>query len=65
MRWLLLTLTLMVGTARIARADDVLFYWVDKQGTVHATQNLDEVPEPYNAMYRARLKELEEEKKIQ
>jgi hypothetical protein len=65
MRWLLLTLALMVGMARIARADDVLFYWVDKKGTVHATQNLDEVPEPYNAMYRARLKELEEEKKKQ
>ncbi len=65
MRWILLTLALMVGAARIAHADDVLFYWVDKKGTVHATQNIDEVPEPYNGMYRARLKELEEEKKKQ
>ncbi|HSI02866.1 MAG TPA: DUF4124 domain-containing protein [Myxococcota bacterium] len=65
MRWLLLIVALTVGTARSAYADDVLFYWVDKKGTVHATQNIDEVPEPYNAMYRARLKELEEEKKKQ
>ncbi len=65
MRWLLLSLAFLVAFPRGARADDVLFYWVDKKGTVHATQNIDEVPEPFNAMYRARLKELEEEKKKQ
>jgi len=61
MRWLLLIP--LLGFARPALADDVLFYWADKQHVVHATQNLDEVPEPYRAMYRARLKELEEAKK--
>lgn len=65
MRWLILTVALVIGGARVARADDVLFYWVDKKGTVHATQNLDEVPEPYKGMYVARLKELEEDKKKQ
>jgi hypothetical protein len=65
MRWLLLSLVLILGAARMARADDVLFYWADKKGTVHATQNIDEVPEPYRSMYHARLKELEEEKKKQ
>ncbi len=65
MRWLILTVALALGAARVARADDVIFYWVDKKGTVHATQSLDEVPEPYRAMYVARLKELEEEKKKQ
>ncbi len=65
MRWFLVLTLFTLGTARPALADDVLFYWVDKKGAVHATQNLDEVPEPYNAMYRARLKELEEEKQRQ
>jgi hypothetical protein len=65
MRWLLASLLLILGATRMARADDVLFYWADKKGTVHATQNIDEVPEPYRAMYHARLKELEEEKKKQ
>lgn len=63
MRWLPLVVLAVMALTRPARADDVLFYWVDKAGTVHATQNIDEVPEPYGAMYRARLKELEEEKK--
>ena len=64
MRWfLVVVVVVVVSVMRTARADDVIFYWSDKQHVVHATQNLDDVPEPYRAMYRARVKELEEAKK--
>jgi hypothetical protein len=59
----LLLIPIVVIIAATAKADDVIFYWSDKQHNVHATNNIDEVPEPYKAMYRARLKELEEAKK--
>ncbi len=62
MRWLLL-IPFALSVAATAKADDVIFYWADKQHVIHATNEIGEVPEPYRAMYRARLKELEEAKK--
>lgn len=36
--------------------DTPLFRWVDKQGVIHLTDRLGDVPEPYNAIYRAQLR---------
>lgn len=65
MRKLIALLVLLAGINTASAQESAIFYWVDKKGNVSATQNLDEVPEPYRSMYRARLRELEEEKKKQ
>jgi hypothetical protein len=40
-----------------------IFRWVDARGDLHLTDELTEVPEPYQSMYRARLREREEAEK--
>lgn len=45
----------VVGVRHTAWADArPIFAWIDARGTLHATNNLDEVPEPYYSTYRAR-----------
>ena len=43
--------------AKSIRAESPIFVWVDKGGNLHATDRLQDVPEPYFAMYTAQLKE--------
>jgi hypothetical protein len=55
-----LLLASVVGL-RAARADGPMFVWADKDGNLHATDRLSDVPEPYYAVYAERLRELEKE----
>ena len=43
-------------------AQTMIFKWIDRKGTLHLTDRLADVPEPYYSMYRARLREIEEQK---
>lgn len=42
-----------------------IFYWVDKKGGVHFSDQLHSVPEPYFSAYKARIAEREEKRKQQ
>jgi hypothetical protein len=60
----LASLALSLGlslTAGIVAAQTMIFKWIDTKGTLHVTDRLADVPEPYYAMYRAKLKASEEQ----
>jgi hypothetical protein len=60
-KWSLLTLALVALPVEAALSQsDIIFHWFDRQGNLHATDRLQDVPEPYYAMYAARLKALAE-----
>ncbi len=45
----------------LARAEGgIIFRWVDKEGNLHATDTLADVPEPYYSLYAAKLRAIEE-----
>lgn len=54
-----LLVAVVLGLAPPAHADAPLFVWVDKAGALHATDRLQDVPEPFYGMYAAQLKERE------
>ena len=37
-------------------AGELIYYWVDKRGDLHATNKLADVPEPYFSLYETRAK---------
>jgi len=43
-------------------AQTMVFKWIDARGTLHVTDRLADVPEPYYSMYRAKLRETEEQR---
>jgi hypothetical protein len=43
-------------------AQPTFFKWVDAKGSLHVTDRLADVPEPYYGMYRARIRALEEQR---
>jgi hypothetical protein len=55
-------LALYIAAFWVAGAGDI-FKWVDKEGHLHATQTLADVPEPYYSMYAAELRRREEAKR--
>jgi len=57
---LVLVVALEGGMGRAEAAESPIFYWVDARGDLHATDRLADVPEPYHAMYLAKLRALEE-----
>jgi len=48
--------------ATTALAQGMIFKWIDGGGNLHVTDRLGDVPEPYYAMYAARLKALAAER---
>ena len=39
---------------------NIIFHWIDSQGNLHATDRLQDVPEPYYGLYAAKLRALVE-----
>lgn len=58
----LIAALVLLGVAATARAQSVIYRWVDEQGVVHFTDDLSKVPEPYASMYQARIRELEKKR---
>jgi len=57
-----LVLALGLASAGSARAQaPTVFRWIDKNGDLHVTDTLAEVPEPYHGMYAAKLRERQEQ----
>ena len=59
----MLSLSVVLGllvTAWSALAATMFFKWIDAKGNLHVTDRLADVPEPYYAMYRAKVREIEE-----
>ncbi len=50
--------------AKVALAQGMIFKWVDKQGVIHLTDRLGDVPEPYHSLYAVKLRELEARRKV-
>jgi len=46
-----------------AAAQGPIFRWVDRDGNLHLSDELADVPEPYRSMYEARLREAAEARK--
>ncbi|MEM6533310.1 MAG: DUF4124 domain-containing protein [Myxococcota bacterium] len=59
MRRLAVAAAFMLATS-LAGAQTVIYRWVDKQGVVHFSDDINQVPEPYASMYQARIREIEE-----
>ena len=60
--WIVVATLLVTAGAAAAQPAPTFFRWLDAKGNLHVTDRLSEVPEPYHAMYAARLKELEAQK---
>lgn len=60
---MILAAALALALVTPADTDAPIFAWVDSKGTMHATDRLADVPEPWFSAYSAKLKELEERRK--
>ncbi|MEO0815004.1 MAG: DUF4124 domain-containing protein [Myxococcota bacterium] len=58
----LLVLALVIGVAAPVGAQAVVYKWADKNGVIHFTDDISQVPEPYASMYQARIREIEKRK---
>lgn len=60
MRYFILCAALALFGTRSVAAENVVYAWVDDAGTVHFTDDLAQVPEPYLSMYAAEIRAAEE-----
>ncbi|MBI5509098.1 MAG: hypothetical protein HY903_10115 [Deltaproteobacteria bacterium] len=57
-----LVVAIAVLGSRPAMSEETIFRFVDKRGTLHLTDRLGDVPEPYYSMYVAKLRALEQQR---